>query len=314
MPSSEYENNIYDLIIIGAGPAGMTAGIFAARKKLKTLLITKDFFGMLKGASMVENYPGFISISGVKLLQELKAHLDKFQLEKIEGKQAVEITKQNSLFELEDDERNKYLSRSVIIATGGMSKRLEISGENEFEGKGVFYCAICDGPLFKDKIVAVVGGGNSGCDSALYLSKIAKKVYLFEALDKLIADPTTQEKIFASPKIEVFTSVKFKAIDGQEKVNKIIVELAGKENEFLVDAVFIQIGYVPVSDFCEKVVKLNKMGQIEVDPLTLETSCPGIFAAGDINNTLFKQTIIAAGQGATAALSAAKHIENAVFL
>jgi len=303
-------SNIYDLIIIGAGPAGMTAGIFAARKCLKTLIITKDFFGMLKWALVVENYPGFKKINGIKLLQKIKSHLDKFQLEKIENRQVVEIIKKDSLFELEDDERAKYLTRSIIICSGGMSKRLEIPGENEFEGKGVFYCATCDGPLFKDKIVAVIGAGNSGCDSALYLSKIAKHVYLFEAMEKLTADLATQKKIFASSKIEIFTSVKFKAIAGQEMVNKIIVELAGEKKEFSVDAVFVQIGYVPVSDFCEKVVKLDKIGQIEVNPLTLETSTPGIFAAGDINNTLFKQTIIAAGQGATAALSVAKFIEK----
>ncbi len=303
-------SNIYDLIIIGAGPAGMTAGIFAARKALKTLLITKDFFGMLKDATMVENYPGFQEISGVKLIQEFKAHLDKFSLEKIENKQVVEIIKKDLLFEVEDDEHIKYLTRTIIISSGGMSKRLEIPGENEFEGKGVFYCVTCDGPLFKDKIVSVIGGGNSGASSALYLSKIAKQVYLFESMNKITADPIIQEKIFASPKIEVFTSVKFKAIAGEEMVNKIIVEIDGREKEFLVDAVFVQIGYVPVSDFCEKVVKLNKMGQIEVNPLTLETSTPGIFAAGDINNTLFKQVIIAAGQGATAALSAAKYLEN----
>jgi len=304
------QENIYDLIIIGAGPAGMTAGIFAVRKALKTLLITKDFFGMLKDATLVENYPGFISISGLELIKQLKAHLEKFQLEKIEGRQVVEIIKRDELFEVEDDQHAKYLTKSIIISSGGMSKRLEIPGENEFEGKGVFYCVTCDGPLFKDKIVSVIGGGNSGASSALYLSKIAKHVYLFEAMEKITADSIIQEKISASPNIEVFTSVKFKAIVGEEMVSKIIVEIGGEDKEFLVDGVFIQIGYVPVSDFCEKVVKLNKMGQIEVNPLTLETSTPGIFAAGDINDTLFKQVIIAAGQGATAALSAAKYLEN----
>ncbi len=298
----------------------MTAGIFSARKRLKTLLIAKDFLGMLKDATMVENYPGFKEISGFNLIKELKAHLDKFELEKIESRQAVEIIKRDDLFEVEDDKHLKYLTRTIIISSGGMSKRLEIPGENEFESKGVFYCVTCDGPLFKDKIVAVIGGGNSGASSALYLSKIAKHVYLFESMDKLTADQILQEKISASADIEVFTSVKFKSIDGKEKVDKIIVELGGKdpafakasagEKDFLVDAVFVQIGYVPVSDFCEKVVKLNKMGQIEVNPLTLETSTPGIFAAGDINDTLFKQAIIAAGQGATAALSAGKYLEH----
>jgi len=304
------KQNVYDLIIIGAGPAGMTAGIFGARKGLKTLLITKDFFGMLKDALLIENYPGFKKIKGIKLLQKMKSHLDKFPFEKIEGKQVIEIIKQDSLYETETDDNFKYLSRSIIISSGGMSKRLEIPGENEFVGKGVSYCPICDGPLFKDKIVAVIGGGNSGVSTAISLSKIAKKVYVFEALEKLTAEFILQKKITSSPKFEVFTSVTFKEILGKERVNKIIVEIGDKEREFLVDGVFIQIGYVPVSDFCEKVVKLDRMGQIEVNPLTLETSSSGIFAAGDINNTLFKQVVIATGQGATAALSAAKYIEN----
>ncbi len=305
------ENNIYDLIIIGGGPAGITAGIYAARAQLKVVLVTKDFLGELSNAFVLENYPGFEKIQGTELLLKLKSHLEKYKVEIIEGKQAIETTKQGNIYQIETDDHTKYLTKTIIVATGGMSRRIEIPGENEFLGKGVSYCAICDGFLYKDKITAVIGGGNSGLEAALYLANVAKKVYIFESSESLGGDKYNQERVAKrQDKIEVVTNAKIKEIKGQTKVEKIVFEQNGQEKEILTDGVFVYVGYVPVSDFVEKVVEIDQKGQIKVDPLTFQTSEKGIFAAGDVNDTPYKQAVIAAGQGATAELSVEKYLRE----
>ncbi len=305
------ENNIYDLIIIGGGPAGITAGIYAARAQLKVVLVTKDFLGELSNAFVLENYPGFEKIQGTELLLKLKNHLEKYKVEIIEGKQAIETTKQGNIYQIETDDHTKYLTKTIIVATGGMSRRIEIPGENEFLGRGVSYCAICDGFLYKDKIAAVIGGGNSGLEAALYLANVAKKVYIFESSESLGGDKYNQERVAKrQDKIEIVTNAKIKEIKGQTKVEKIVFEQNGQERDILVDGVFVYVGYVPVSDFVEKVVEIDQKGQIRVDPLTFQTSEKGIFAAGDVNDTPYKQAVIAAGQGATAELSVEKYLRE----
>ncbi len=305
-------SNIYDLIIIGGGPAGITAGIYAARAGLNFVLITKDFLGELSSAFSLENYPGFKKIPGTELLLKFKEHLEEYNPKTIEGRQVIRTSKEgNNLYEVETDDHTKYLAKTIIIATGGMSKRMEIPGEKEFLGRGVSYCAVCDGFLYKDKIVSIVGGGNSALEAALYLANIAQKVNVFVRSDKLRADKYNQERVAQKrEKIEIFYNTQVKEIKGSTKVEKLIIEKNEKREEILSDGLFVYIGYIPVSDFIKEIAQMDEYNQIKVNPLTFETSAKGVFAAGDVNNTLYKQVVIAAGQGATAELSVEKYLRE----
>ena len=299
-----------DLIIIGGGPAGITASIYAARKKLNTLLLTKDFFGQVAHAFFIENYPGFKRIKGMDLMKKFKAHLEKFDVAVNQGESVVKIKKKKNFFEVLTSEEDRYQAKAIIIASGASPRKLGIEGENKFLGRGVSYCTVCDGFLFSQKEVAVIGGGNAGCEAALYLLPIVKKIYLIEASDRLRADPVTLERISQSKKIEVHLKTKVRRIEGKTLVEKIIVEKGKEMKEIPVEGVFIQIGTVPETDFVKGLVKTDKNGKIIINPRTGETSTKGIFAAGDVTNTFYHQIVIAAAQGAIAALSAAKYLEN----
>lgn len=299
-----------DLIIIGAGPAGITAGIYATRKKLNTLLITKDFFGQVSHAFFIENYPGFKRIKGMDLIKKFKNHLEKFKINVNQGESVTKIKKKKNFFEVFTSENDRYQTKTIIIASGAKPRKIGIEGEEKFLGRGVSYCPVCDGFLFSQKNVAIIGGGNSGCEAALYLLPIAKKIYLLETSNKLRADKITQEKIFDSKKIEVVFNAKVKKIKGETSVDKIIVEQKKETREILVEGVFVQIGVMPDVDFAKKVVRMDKIGKIIINPRTCETSTKGIFAAGDVANNLYHQVVIAAAQGAVAALSAAKYLEK----
>ena len=301
---------MFDLIIIGAGPAGISAAIYAARKKLTTLIITKDFFGQVSHAFFIENYLGFKKIKGMDLIKKFKNHLEKFEVDINQGESVINLKKKKDFFEVLTSEGDRYQAKTVIIASGAKPRKIGIEGEEKFLGRGVSYCPVCDGLLFSQKNVAVIGGGNSGCEAALYLLPIAKKIYLLEASNKLRADKITQEKIFESKKIEVLLNTKIKEIKGETSVDKIIIESKKETKEIPVEGVFIQIGMVPEVDFAKKVVKMDKAGKIIINPRTCETSTKGIFAAGDVANNLYHQIIIAAAQGAIAALSAAKYLEK----
>jgi len=301
---------MFDLIIIGGGPAGITAGIYAARKKLNTLLITKDFLGQVSHAFFIENYPGFKRIKGMDLIKKFKNHLEKFKIDVNQGESVVKIQKKKNGFEVFTNQGDKYQTKTIIIATGAKPRQLGIEGEIKFLGRGVSYCPVCDGFLFSQKDVAVIGGGNSGCEAALYLLPIAKKIYLLEASNQLRADQITQEKIFHSKKIEVIFNAKVKEIKGSTSVEKILFEQGKEKREIPVEGVFIQIGMIPDVEFAKKLVKTDKAGKIIINPRTCETSTKGIFAAGDVTNTLYHQIVIAAAQGAIAALSAAKYLEK----
>jgi len=301
---------MYQVIIIGGGPAGITAGIYCARKKLNTLLLTKNFFGQVSYAFKIENYPGFKAIKVIELIKKLKEHLKKFKIDINEGESAVKISKRKNYFEVLSSEGDRYQTQAIIIASGAKPRKLKVPGEDKFLGRGVSYCPVCDGLLFSGKEVAIVGGGNAGCEAAVYFLSIAKKIYLLEAGPNLKADKITLEKIERSKKIEVILNAKLKEIKGKKEVEKIICEVNKKEREISVAGVFIQIGTVAEVDFAQKITKVDKQGKIIIDPCTCETSCKGIFAAGDCTNVLYHQIIIAAGQGAIAALSAAKYLEG----
>jgi len=301
---------MYDLIIIGGGPAGITAGIYAARKKLKTILITKEFGGQVSKAHEVENYPAITSMTGIDLNKKFVEHLKKFDIEIKEGKNVREIQKSGEGFEIVLEDGEKFETKAVIIASGKNPRPLKVLGEEKFLGKGLTYCSTCDAPLFKEKDVAVVGGGNAGLDTALDLTKYANKIYVLEFMEKMLGDEATQEKLKASGKVELITNAATKEIKGDKFVESLDYEdrKTGKTQELKVQGVFVEIGYVPSSGFIKDLVEFNKQGEIVINPKDNSTKTPGIFAAGDVTDVLYKQIVIAASEGAKAALSAHNYL------
>ncbi len=305
-------NQIYDLIIVGGGPAGITAGIYAGRQNLKTLLITKDFGGQLsKKAIDIENYPGFEKIYGIDLGSKLRNHLKKFDVEVKLG-EVVKLEKKEDQFLVHLKEGEEFQSLTVIIASGADPRPLEVEGEKEFLGRGVSYCAVCDGNFFKDKIVTVVGGGNAGFETAIFLSKIAKKIYILEYGEKVKADQINQKIAENSGRIEIITGAQVKKIVGDNVVKSIIYldRKTQKEKELQVDGVFIQIGNQPATSFVKDLVDFNERDEIIVEFETCQTKTKGLFAAGDCNAGPFKQIITACGEGAKSALAAFQYIQK----
>lgn len=302
----------YDLIIIGGGPAGTTAGIYAARQKLKTLLITKDFGGQIaRKAVAIENYPGFEEISGLELIQNLEKHLRKQKID-IEKGSVTKIKKTGSKFQISAGSRKKFEAKAVIVASGADPRPLEIEGEKEFIGRGVSYCTVCDAPMFTGKTVAVAGGGNSGLEAAIALSKWAKKIYILERSSEVGADEINQELAKKTKKVKIITNAALKKIKGDQLVNSIIYEdkKTGKKTTLAVQGVFVEIGIQPATSFVKGLVGFNEKDEIIIDPKTGETSTPGLFAAGDADDVPYKQIVIAAGEGAKAALSAYNYIQG----
>ncbi len=295
---------MFDLVIIGGGPAGMTAGIYAARQKLNTLLITKEFGGQItKKAVPIENWPGEKEISGFDLIQKFKEHLDKFQIQ-TEQDLVTKIEKIGDNFKIITKNDRTFESRAVIIATGADPRPLKVPGETNFIGKGVSYCATCDAPIFKNKIVAVIGGGNSAFETAIMVSKWAKKIYILEFGAELRADMENQELAKKTGKIEIILNAAMKEIEGDKFVNLIIYQdsKTKEEKKLEVQGVFIEIGLQPSSAFAKDLVDCNERGEIKIDMENFQTKTPGLFAAGDVKVGKYKQIVIASGEGAKAAL------------
>jgi len=304
---------IYDLIIIGGGPAGITAGIYAARQKLNILLITKDFGGQLnKKAIDISNYPGLDGISGLQLVQKFQAHLEKQKID-VEKDEVGKIEKTKKGFSVLTESKKTFKSKTVIIASGVDPRPLEVPGEKEFIGKGVSYCAICDGPMFKDKTVAVIGGGNSAFETAIFLSKIAKKIYILEYNPKVNAFKDNQEAVKKMGKAEIITNAALQKIEGNNFVNSITYQdrITKQEKTLKVEGVFVEIGYQPATSFVKGLVDFNERDEIKVDFETCKTKTPGLFAAGDVNVGRYKQVITACGEGAKAALAAFEYVQKA---
>ena len=302
----------YDLIIIGAGPAGISAAVYAVRQRLNMLIISKDIGGQVaKKAVDIENYPGFDKISGSELVElyqkQLKANNLLVQQDEVLG-----IQKKDGIFFVSTKSKKVYESISVIITSGAESKLINVPGEEEFSGKGVSYCSLCDGPIFKDKIVAVVGGGNNGFESALFLSNYVKKIFILEFSDKVKADQENQDLVFKNKNIEVITNAKVVKIEGKVFVNSITYEDLKNNKEIVleVNGVFVEIGYTPSTLFVGDLVDLNEKGEIVFDSKNLETKTPGLFSAGDCNVSKYKQIVMASGEGAKAALSAYEYIKR----
>lgn len=304
--------NIYDLIIIGGGPAGITAGIYAARKQLKTLLLTKDFLGQVGKTGQVDNYLGFPEISGMKLMKEFEKHLNKFAIKIKKGDKVTKVEKSGQNFLVKIGKGNEFLGKTIVIATGADPRPLEIPGEKEFIGRGVSYCGICDAPFFKDKSTAVIGGGNSGFETALDLVKYARRIFIFERSDKIQADEILREKVNKQGKIQIHLNKEMKEIEGKGKVQSLIYKDLKTKKTFQVpiEGVFIQIGSVPATGFLKGLCQFNKDDEIKIDFETCATSCPGIFAAGDVNDGKWKQIIIAAAEGCRAALAAHNYLRH----
>lgn len=300
---------MYDLIIIGGGPAGLTAGIYAKRAKLNTLLIEKTGLGgQIAATDVIENYPSYTEINGAELMQKFEEHVKKFQLE-IKNAEVIEVLDADREKIVKTSEGD-FKSKAVIIASGSKPKTLNVTGEQEFIGKGVSFCATCDGPFFKGKEVIVMGGGDSAVTEALYLTKFASKVYLVHRRAELRAVKILQDKAFAEPKIQFLWNTVIQEIIGNEKVEKVVLKNV-KTNELSdlrVDGVFISIGNEPNTNFIN--VEKDDSGFILTNNETLETNIKGIFAAGDCRAKILRQVSTAVGDGALAAFSAEKYLES----
>ena len=300
-------DKIYDLIILGAGPAGITASVYAARKKLDFLLITFDIGGQAAWSGDIENYTGYQFITGPDLALKFQEHMDSFGIEVNMPEGAKEITKVGPLIKTVTDKR-EYLSKSLIIATGKHPRQLNVEGEKEFKNKGVTYCATCDGPLFTGKKVAIIGGGNSALDAALQMMNISPEVHIVNIASQLTGDPVMIEKVNDSPMVKVWNNSQVKKIYGDVFVKGLQVEQNDKTYNLDVEGVFIEIGLIPNSGFVSWLER-NEWGEIMVDCYN-KTSVEGIFAAGDVTNVPEKQIIIACGEGSKACLAAFKYLST----
>lgn len=294
---------MYDVIIIGGGPAGMTAAVYAARKKMNTLLITTDFGGQPMWTMEIENYMGYQFITGPELMGKFEEQVRRFSV-KILYQEATGLTvNADGTFTIVTTE-DKHQAKTVILASGKRPRRLDVPGEQEFTGRGVSYCATCDGPLFANKRVAVIGGGNSAVQAAIEVSLVGEKVYLISS-EEYIADPIIIDKMKEAANIVEVKGYVTKKIEGSQVVEKIVVQnIESNEDQKLeVNGVFVEIGLIPNSEFAQSVVALNQDREVVTD-CRAKTNIPGLFAAGDISSGPDKQIVIAAGDGAKAALSA----------
>lgn len=302
---------MYDVIVIGGGPAGVSAGIYSSRKQLKTLVISESFGGQSTVSAGVENWIGEISIPGWQLGKKFEDHLRAQEGIEIRTERATKIDPKDGGYVVTAD-GGAHETKTVILALGGRHRHLDVPGEEKFAGKGVVYCSTCDAPFFKGKSVAVVGGGNSGLEAVEDLLPYAEKITLLAIGDALKGDEVTKEKILADSRVSVIYHAKTLEIRGEEKVAGIRYEdtETGETKELPVDGVFVEIGMVPNSDLAKGLVDLSEYGEVKVDARTFSTSLPGIFAAGDITDTPYRQNNISAGQGVVAALSAYDYIRR----
>jgi thioredoxin-disulfide reductase len=304
---------MYDLIIIGAGPAGLSAAIYAVRKKIKTLVLSLDVGGQIAKAHSVDNYLGIPGVLGVELIEKFLDHAKKFEIEIKDGVSVESVAKTDGGEFLVKTKKEELAAKAIIVATGKKYRQLNVPGAADFEGRGITYCATCDAPLFKNKTVAVIGGGDAGQDTANQLTKYAKKVYIINLGQKLVGENhQIQEKLWQDEKVEIINTCYPVEIKGDKFVKGLAYACNGpkEKKDIEVDGVFVEMGSVPVSGFVKELLKLNETGEITVDPKTNATSCSGIFAAGDVTDVPFKQMIIAAGEGAKAALSAYKYLKS----
>lgn len=301
----------FDILILGGGPAGLGAGVYAARGALKTAIIDTNMLGGQPTNFLeIENYIGFPLIGGYDLAEKFEEHADVFKVEKYSMQELVKVDLVSKTKVVETLEKI-FEAKSVIIASGASPKKLEIKGEDKFYGRGVSYCAVCDGAFFKDKTIVVAGGGNTAVEEGIYLTRFAKKVYIVNHSDKLKADKILQDKLFANAKVEVIFNSQLEEIIGEEKVTSVVVK--NLENDEIstiaTDGVFPFIGMSPNVKYYNGQLEQDKNGFI-VTNANMQTSIDGVFAAGDIRTTPLRQVITAVSDGAIAAVNAIKYVEE----
>jgi len=303
------EKSIYDLIIIGGGPAGMTAAVYSLRKGLKTAIVTYDIGGQMLETYSIENYMGFRFIEGNNLVNKFASQIKQFVLALLQGVYVTGIRKEEKIFYIDTNISKTYKGRAVIIAAGKSYRKLGVKGEPEFTGRGVSYCATCDVPLYRDKRVVVVGGGNSGVEAAIELAKISKFVTVLQRGNSLTADRLLIRQLEQFNNKEIRLNTEVLEIIGDDRVKSIRFKENGQEKILDTDGVFVEIGLIPNTGFIKDFLRLNKYGEIPIDELC-RTEIEGCFCAGDISSVPEKQIIVAAGEGATAALSAYRFLTN----
>lgn len=296
---------MYDLIIIGAGPAGCAGAVYSARKRLKTLLLGYEFGGQSIVSTDIQNWIGTPHISGLDLAKNLEAHVMEYNgeiLTVLKGKNVNKIEKVNNIFRVYTDDHQNFETKSILITSGSGRKKLEIKGAEKFENKGVTYCASCDGPLFADQDVVVIGGGNAGFETASQLLAYCKSVTLVGRSDTFRADPATIEKLSQNPKLRIIKNTELLEVVGEQFVTGLSIKHFDTKEEETIPAtgIFVEIGQIANTDFIKDIVNLDQYGKIIVDPMTQMTSIEGIWGAGDATNGLYHQNNIAAGDAVKA--------------
>nr|MBN2278900.1 thioredoxin-disulfide reductase [candidate division Zixibacteria bacterium] len=301
----------YEIIIVGGGPGGLTAGLYGARANRKTILIEKYMpGGQIANTHEVEDYPGFESISGPDLSMKMTEHAKKFGLEIISD-EVTEISTEGNDRLVATASGSIYRGKTVIISTGGSPNKLNIPGEKEFSGRGVSYCAICDGAFFKDEIIAVVGGGDAAVEEGMFLTKFGRKVIIIHRRDQLRAARIIRDRAFKNPKMDFIWNSVVEKINGDDKVRSLTLKNVetGEISELEVGAIFVFIGFVPNSNLTREPLKKDAGGYIMTNE-RMETSIKGVFACGDVRSQLVRQITNAVGDGTTAAVAAEKYLEE----
>ncbi len=301
---------MYELIIIGGGPAGMAAAVYAARKLINTVLVSGDIGGQVNWTNGVENYLGYQFIEGDELIAKFQQQVDQFPIEQKIALKVTTITKIDGGFEVNTEEGDKFQGKVILLATGKRPRLLNVDGEKELTGRGVTYCSICDGPDFTGQKVAVIGGGNSAIEAAMDMVKAAEQVDMV-SVTPLTGDPIMIEKLRDAKNLTIYTEQQTERILGQNQVEGIVIKdlKTGTRTQLEVTGVFVEIGLVPNSDMVRDLIKLNPAGEVPINSFC-ETAVPGFFAAGDVTDAPEKQIIIAAGEGAKAALQAHRYLRR----
>lgn len=305
------ENKIYDLIIIGGGPAGVSAAVYAARKRLNTLMILSEWGGQSIVSEEIYNWIGNISIPGAKLAENFKAHVlanaktetnPNATLETKEGEKAIDIQKNSNTFIVKTESGKEFETKTILISSGSSRRKIEALNADTLEHKGLTYCASCDGPIFADMDVVVVGGGNAGFESAAQLLAYCKSVTLINRTETFRADEITVEKISKNPKFNIIKNAIITEVIGEKFVSGLKYKdtQTNEEKELKVSGIFVEIGQIPNTSFAKNVVEIDEIGRIKIDPWTNQTTTPGIWAAGDCTNILYHQNNIASGDGVKA--------------
>jgi alkyl hydroperoxide reductase subunit F len=298
---------LYDALVLGAGPAGIAAAIYLVRKGLATGVIAQALGGQVAWTAEIENYPGYRLIDGAALVQRFREQVAEFPPDLGLDLEVTGIERRGDRFVVHAGV--DYLSRTLVVATGKRPRLLGVPGEVRLLGRGVATCSICDAPLFRGKVVGVVGGGNSGLEAALDLAKVARRVIVFQDLDRLTGDAVFERRVRALPQIDVRLGTAVTAVLGEEWVRAVVVRATADaaEGEVALEGLFVEIGLIPNSEPVRGLAPLNARGEVEVD-CACRTAVPGVFAAGDVTSVPYKQIVIAAGEGAKAALSAADYL------